>query len=212
MKRVQWFDAQRRLSDDVAEFMRCYVWRTELKLRYGKKIEGCKQSLENLKNLEGSIFADKIPEQREQYLARIAELEQELADEIERSAKFELSDEGKELRKALKKNPAAADLAIYSFFKAYGLDVLNTQLIDEILNAAGEKIDNKTLVNTRGAVATAFDSTRCLKMVFVKAYEHMVCVGKIKPVQIPDLMMDKYDAARVKARKDAKKAAKKNSK
>ena len=212
MKRVQWFDADRRLSDDVAEFMRCYVWRTELKLRYGKKIQDCKDGLEKLEVLRGSIHEDRIPAMKEGYLAQIATLEQELAEEVARTAKFDLSEEGKELRKALKKAPASAELAIYSFFKKYGVDVLDTGFIEEILNAAGERIDNKMLVNSGAKVVTAFDSTRCLKMVYAKTYEHMVCVGKIKPAQIPEMMMDKYDAARAKARKDAKKAAKKAKK
>lgn len=212
MKRLDWFVADRNLSEEVAEFMRCYVWRAELKLRYGKKIQDCKDAVEKLEVLRGSIHEDQIPVQREQYMARIAELEQELEQELEKQAKFDVSDAGKELRKALKKNPASADLAIYTFFKTYHLNVLDTGLIDEILNAAGEKIDNKTLVNSKGAVVTAFDSTRCFKMVYAKAYEHMVLAGTIKAVQIPEMMMDKYDAVRVKARKDAKKDAKKAAK
>lgn len=208
-KHLDWFVADKKLSQDVSEYMRCVIWRKEINLRYSKQIEALRDSIEGLKLFEGSVLADTIPQRRAEYLERIVELEAERDKLIDEQAHFELTEPMRKLRKQLK-TARDCDLAIRSFFLTYHIDVVGTGLIEEILNAAGEKsFDASTFVNSRGAVVTCFDATRAFQHVFSKAYEHMVFAGTIKAHQIPELMMDKYDLARRKARKDAKKASKK---
>ena len=208
MKKVNYFDADRTMSLRVAEFMRCHVWKTEIRLRYAESIKKAEEALELIDNLKGSIHESQIGQMKTEQLAKIASLTKERDALIAEEATFELSFNDKQFKKAVKADSTFAENAIINWFKAYHLDVSDTALVDEILSATGEKISNRTLVNSRGKVATAFNDGNCLKMLYAKAYEHMVNAGTIKPVQIPSLMMDKYDNARRQARKASKKSSK----
>lgn len=192
MKKLDWFVADRTLSLEVSEFMRCIVWKTELNLRYKAEIEKCEKGIESLDVMKGSIHEDQIPVRKAEYETRILELKAECKEEVQKQAHFEKSDACKAMERAIRRNPAQAESAILDFFMEYHLNVEDTGLVEEILNAGGEKIDNKTLVRTEGKGATALNIPNTVKMVYAKAYEHMVWAGTIKAQQIPPMMADKY--------------------
>lgn len=208
MKRLDWFVADKELSKEVAEFMRCYVWKVEINLKYKKLIDDAKADLAKTEDPDRVWINEDLREAvRVESLAKIALYEKQRDAEIAEQAKFELSENAKTLKRGLAKDSGAtADVFIRNFFRKYHIEVEGTGLVDEILRAAGEKIDNKTLVATNGEVATAFNAGNCFKMVYAKAYEHMVYAGTIKAQQIPELMMEKY--TKIIERKAAKKAKK----
>lgn len=191
---VNFYAADRTMSNRVAEFMRCKLWKKELQLVYGKKIDAMKQSIQNLDNLKGSIHEDKIPEMRTTLMAQIAEFEAERDEQIKLEATFELTEADKALKKALKKADGASDLvaeAVAKWFDCYGLNIRNTYFLDEILEHFGSKFDFKKFCATYGMDARALDVTRSLEMMYATAYTHMV--GKtIKQAQIPSLIWEKY--------------------
>ena len=204
MKRINYFDADRTMSIRVSEFMRCYVWKTEIKLRYQSQIEEAEKALELIDNLRGSIHESAVPAMKDAQILKISALKEERDKLIAEEATFALTEADKEFKRRIRKNPVCAESAIIDWFKEYNLDVEDTALVDEILSATGEKISNRQIVASRGKVATVFNETNCLKMLYAKAYEHMVNAGTIKPTQIPSLMMDKYSPKKKTSKKSAK--------
>ena len=204
MKRVNYFDASRELSLRVSEFMRCYVWKTEIKLRYQSQIEEAEKSLDLIDNLKGSIHESAIPAMKDAQILKISALKEERDKLIAEEATFTLTEADKEFKRRVRKNPVCAESAIIDWFAEYNLDVSDTALVDEILSATGEKLSNRQIVASRGKVVTAFNESNCLRMLYAKAYEHMVNAGTIKVTQIPSLMMDKYSPKKKASKKSAK--------
>lgn len=202
MKKINYFDADRSLSIRVSEFMRCYVWKTEIKLRYQSQIEEAEKSLDLIDNLKGSIHESAA--MKDAQILKIAELKTERDKLIAEEANFVLTEADKEFKRKVRKNPVCAESAIIDWFAEYNLDVSDTALVDEILSATGEKLSNRQIVASRGKVVTAFNETNCLRMLYAKAYEHMVNAGTIKVTQIPSLMMDKYSPKKKASKKSAK--------
>jgi len=206
MKRVDWFKADRSLSQHVVDFMRCFVWRKDIELRFKADAEDIDKGIASLEKLQGSILADKIPEMRQVYLARKAELEQQKREQIRKEATYALSEADKELKKSLTKyardNSADPVAAICKWFGQHGMPIKeDNPILDEIFRATGEKIDLRTVVGTSGRVVTNFNSGNCFKMVFAKCYEHMCQVGTIKEVQIPKAVAEKYAPKQKKSKK-----------
>lgn len=213
MKKINWFDANRSLSTEIVDFMRCIVWKAEISEKFSQEQEEIEQGISACDKLIGSVLENKIPEMKEAFLARSAELERQRKDQIEKEATYALSDADKELRKSLTKyaKDGSADpvQAIIKWFSTHGLTIdEDSPILDEIFRAAGEKITVKTIVRTNGRIATSFNNTNCFKMVFAKCYEHMVNAGTIKATQIPPLMAEKYAPKQKKAKKGAKKVEK----
>ena len=209
MKKINWFDANRSLSNEVVDFMRCFVWKADINAKFRKESDEIERSIENLDKLQGSILADKIPEMKQVWMARRDELDKQRQEQIEKEATYSLSEDDKKLKKALSdwgngKSRVGGDVAICDWFKSHGLDVTDTAIVDEILSAAGEKMSVKTLVRSDGKIVTGFNSGNCFKMVFAKAYEHMVNAGTIKATQIPPVIAEKY-APKKKSNKKANK-------
>ena len=211
MARINWFDANRSLSTEVVDFMRCIVWKSEISEKFAQEQAEIEQGISALEKLRGSIMEERIPEMKQVFLARSAELEKERKEQIEKEATYALSDSDKELRKSLAKyaKDGSADpvQAIIKWFGAHGLTIdENCAILDEIFNAAGEKVTVKQIVRTNGRTATSFNNSNCFKMVFAKCYEHMVNAGTIKATQIPPLMASKYAPKQKKNKKESKKA------
>lgn len=198
MARVNWFDANREFATNVAEYMVCVFWKRAITLEFGQKIKEARESLEKVDNLKGSIMADKIPELKKFYLAEIGKLEEQEREQIRRQGTYAPSAADVTLKKALKayvdgkteKTPAES---VQAWLAAYGLEVdLYNPIISEILGGSGDKFRFKTAVKTNAHVVTGFNDGNCYAMAFAKCYEHMVQVGTIKAVQIPEIIREKY--------------------
>lgn len=209
LKRVDFFKANRNLSERVVEFMRCRVWKKAIQLEFDSKIQAAKATIENYAKLEGSIMKEHAEEVRIAGLAQIAEFEKQRDEQIEAEAKFEFTEADKTFKKSLKSADGAADLiadAVCEWFENYGLDISDTYFLDEILNQFGSKFDFRKFVATNAQDARALDVTRALEMMYCTAYTHMISAGTIKAAQIPQIVQDKYAP---KKKKSSKKSAKK---
>lgn len=195
-KRINWFDANRSMAVEVADFMKAFVWKAEIHEKFRAEREECEKALTGLEKLHRSIFEDKIPEMKAVYMGRLTELEKQEKDQIVLEGTYTLSDADKALRKGLSdyaKGKGDAIEALQKWFAFHGLDLDDDcPLFDEIFRAAGENLKVKTIVQTGGKIATGFNNSNCFKMVFAKCYEHMVNAGTIKATQIPPLMAHKY--------------------
>ncbi len=208
MKRIDWFKGDKKLAVAVVDFMRCFVWRSEINLKFKAEQEEIETGIAALEKLRGSCLEDNIPMMRTTFEARIAQLDKERKDQIKAEATYAPTEADKTLKKALAdfakgKAGKTAEDAIIDWFNAYNLDVDGSYLVPEILNAAGERGDVKKFVRTEGSCVTSFNGNNCYKMVFMKTYEAMVNAGTIKKQQVPPIMAEKYAP---KAKKGNKKA------
>lgn len=210
MKKINWFDANRSMAIEVANYMKAFVWKKEIQEKFRLEREEVNHALEGLEKLKGSIFEEKLPAMREVYLARMADLEKQEKEQIALEATYSLSEEDKKLRKGLAdyaKGKGSAVEALQAWFAHHGLELEeDCPLFAEIFDAAGEKATVKNLVRSSGKVASSFNNGNAFKMVFVKCYEHMVNAGTIKATQIPPLMAEKYAPKQKKNKKGNKKA------
>lgn len=211
MKRIDWFKGSKTLAGSVVEFMRCFVWRNEISLKFKADQEEIDLGIKALDKLKGSILEEQIPAMRTAFLARQAELDKERQAQIKAEATYAPTKADAMLKKALAdfargKGDKTAEEAIIEWFNAYNLDVAGTYLVGEILNAAGERGDLKKFVRTDGSCVTSFNGTNCYKMVFMKTYEAMVNAGTIKKQQVPPIMAHKYAPKAKKNNKGEKKA------
>lgn len=204
---IDFFKADRALSTRVSEYFRCVLQKREIEVRFNEKIQALTTSIDNLDKLEGSLMADKIPEMKVTYETQIAALKKERDELINETAKFELTEGDKTLKKSVAKlvknnkvTDEALEEAIAKWFDAYNLNVRGTKFVAEIIKSIGNKSDAKTLVKSNGLVADILNTANVLKMVYAKSFNRMVEAETIKPAQIPTLLRDKY----------AKKATKKN--
>jgi len=213
-KRVDLFTAKREMSANVAEFTKCVILRKKIQMEYKAQIESVQNALNNLDNLKGSIHEDKIPEMRTTYEESLSALEKARDEQIEAEAKFEKTDGDKRFVKALKNCHVYAystiASAIREWFKDYGLDVAESTLESEIMDAIGGKVNFNELVDSCGTNGITVDNNRALQMLYWVLFRHMVIVGTIKEAQIPSIISDKYGRRALVAKKEAKKAEKNN--
>lgn len=193
-RNVDFFTADRKMSEDVASFFRCILRKKEINLEYDKKIVTLSESIENLDKLAGSIMADQIPALKSAAYEQLKTYETERAKLIEEQAKFDYSESDKAFKKALSKNPSADIVVdeVCKWFANYGLNIENTLFLDEVCGTFGMKIDFRTMVKTEGKAVLKLDANNALKNLYACAYEHMVQAGTIKAAQIPELVREKF--------------------
>ena len=205
---VDFFRADRELSERVAEFFRCVLHKKEINLEYSSKIETLEESIENLENLAGSVMQDQIPALKTAAYNQIKALKEERTKLLEEQAKFSDTELDKNFKKVLRKNPSGDIVAdeVCKWFDNYGLDIRGTLFLEEVCASFGMKIDIKTMVVTDGKSVLKLDVNNALKNMYGCAYEHMVQVGTIKPAQIPTLVREKFSKKTKKAKKTKKNA------
>lgn len=189
LRKVDWFVAKHELSNLVANYMNCIVWKEEIRLNYEEEIKKIKKTLEKLKHLEENHILDNLPEYREKYIA-MAELERlkkERNEEIKKHSTFKLSDADKTFNKNIRLAETREEigLAAIEWFKNYGLDIRNSYFLEEFLSSFRKKYSSnsgKFILDKSGALANLYSIS----------YNHMVRVGTIKPIQIPEVIREKY--------------------
>ena len=216
MKRVDLFAADRSMSENVVEFTQCVILRKKIQMEYKARIEAVQNALDNLDNLAGSILADSIPEKRVEYTVALEQLVKARDEQIEAEAKFEKTAGDKRFIKALKGchvyGYATITSAIRKWFEDYGLDVAETDLESEIMDAIGGKVNFNELVDSCGTNALTVDNNRALQMLYWTLFRRMTIVGTIKEAQIPEIIRNNYGRKAIAAKKAAKAEAKKNNK
>ena len=213
MKKVDLFKADKVMSGRVEEYVKCRVLRKAIMKEYEGQIKAIDSSLENLNKLEGSILADTIPAQKEKYLVAREELVEKRNKQITEEAAFELTKGDAVFKKTLKglsMSDSKVSEAVVDWFKNYNLDITDSELLADILQAIGGKEDFHKLVDSEGLDGVSVDNNRALNMLYWVAFKHMATVGTIKPAQIPDIIKDNFGAEAIAKKKAAKKAAKAN--
>lgn len=215
MRKIDLFKADRTMSGRVEEYVKCRVLRKAISKDYSDKIQSIDLSIKNLDNLRGSILESTIATQKEELMMARMTLVAERAEQLKKEATFEFTKADKDFKKALKgvsmDSPVIAEQVV-EWFKNYGLDVSDSELLADICQAIGGKEDFHKLVDADGMDGISVDNNRALSMLYWVAFRHMATVGTIKPAQIPAIIKDNFGTAAQDAKKKAKKEAKKATK
>lgn len=211
MKKTDLFKANREMSTRVAEFMRTKVWGITLKARCQKEVKEAQTSIEGLKKLNGSILAEEGKKSILALEARITELNDALAKQLEEEAKFEYTQNDKDFYTAYKN---ATDItgvahAIIDWFKVYGLEVTgDNDIVISIMDAiSGKKKASAKVVINSGATKFV-DEKRTkgdvLGLLYGTLAERMLEVGTLKPVEIQSDVREFYAPKQKKEKKESK--------
>ena len=212
-KNVDFFKADRELSERVSEFVHCIIHKKAIQAEYDAEIKKYNKKFESYDNLAGSYCEDEIPTLKQEALDKIQELKDEKQELLDKCKKFEYTDSDKEFRKSLRadgvsRKEIAANVCYW--FDLYGLDISNTTFLFEIMDGIGKKTDMRTFVQSNGAKLLVVDANKALQCLYLTAYEYMIAAGTIKTADIPEVLREKY--AKKPISKSAKKAMKKAKK
>lgn len=217
MKKVDFFAADKTMSERVADFMQKKVWGITLRSRIKREITDLEGKIANLEKLRGSIFDEvdadgnnKIDIQKEEYITLSEKKQKELEDQIEAEATFAYSDFDNEFYKAYKKAEKNSDIvgAIATWFRHYNLDVVDAVIVTNIMDAIAGKRRNSAGALIRSG-ATKFNADKRTKndvvlLFYGELAEAMLQAGTLKATAIPEDVREFYAPK--------KKAAKKNTK
>jgi len=210
MKKTDLFKANKGMSTRVEDFMRTKVWGITLKARCKAEIEKAQASIEGLKNLDGSVLADKGEESIKALESHIFELQEKLANQLKEEATFELTENDKNLYKAYKEAESADAVinAITEWFAAYELKVTGeNDIVVAILDAiSGKKRAGAKVIINSGATKFVEDKrtkTDVIGLFYGTLAERMLEVGTLKATAIQEDVREFY-APKKKDKKESK--------
>lgn len=195
MRKANLFNAEKRMSERVENFMYCNVWKTVINTRY--KAESDKIQAKLL--FQFDAFAKATNNERDSIQEKINVLQKELTtladkkkEQLERETTFEYTQNDNNFYGMYKaaENTLEIRKAIRQWFAAYALvDIEGTTLENDILEAIkGEKAANGRTIIKSGA--TQFTQKRSksdvLKVFYGKLAEHMLAAGTLKAQEIPE--------------------------
>jgi hypothetical protein len=196
MKNIDMFSANKDFATRVASFVDLKVLRAEYAEDYRVQVASTKKLIDNTEKLKGSIFEESIPERLAMYEQDLTMFKQAYESKLEKMDKFELTDEEKKLRKALKgvscDDTKVIKQALRDFFDLYGLKITGTDFENSLMNALGGKVDMRKFVKTEGTDGISFNTSGALNIIFWVTFNYMVSAGTIKAASIPDCLKDKY--------------------
>lgn len=212
MKNIDMFLAKRDFADRVAKFVDLKVLRAQYAEEYRVQVSATKKLMDNVNTLKGSLFEDTIPERLAQYQTDLDNFKAAYDDKVEKMDKFELTEDEKALRKALKAlgcdDTKAIKQALREFFEKYDLAIAGTNLENSLMNALGGKVDMRKFVKTKGVDGISFNASGALNIIFWVTFNYMVSAGTIGKANIPDCLRDKYIKPDGKVNKDVANAQK----
>lgn len=194
-KKINLFNAEKRMSERVENFMYCNVWKTVINTRY--KVESDKIQAKLL--FQFDAFAKATNNERDSIQEKINVLQKELTtladkkkEQLERETTFEYTQNDNNFYIMYKaaENTLEVRKAIRQWFAAYALvEIDGTTLENDILEAIkGEKAANGRTIIKSGA--TQFTQKRSksdvLKVFYGKLSEHMLAAGTLKAQEIPE--------------------------
>lgn len=202
MKKANLFNAEKRMSERVENFMYCIIWKEVINKRY--KIE--RDKLEAKITFQFDLFAKaQTNEERELAQNNINALQEELAtlmnkkkDQIEREATFTWTQNDNNLYNMymIAEDTLGIRKAIRQWFAAYALvNIEGTTLENDILDSIKGKVSasGRNIIKSGG---TQFTQKRkkndILKTFYGKLAEHMLNAGTLKAQEIPDDIKNAY--------------------
>lgn len=215
MKKTDLFKADKVMAERVAEFMRTKVWGITLKARFKKEEEETIASINGLKNLDGSVLADKGEESIKALENHLVELEEKLNNQLKEEASFDFTDNDKTFYKGYKSAQSEEEVinAIIGWFATYNLTVTkDNDIVITIANAiSGSKKASATTIIRSGAKQFTDDKRSkgdVIGLLYGKLAERMLEVGTLKAEAIQEDVREFY-APKNKNKKESKKEVKK---
>ena len=199
MKKTDLFKADKVMAERVSEFMRTKVWGITLKARFKKEEEQTLASINGLKNLDGSVLADKGEESIKALEKHLEELAEKLSKQLEEEAKFDFTDNDKNFYKGYKSAQTEEEVinAIIGWFKVYNLEVSKDNDIVISINDAisGSKRASASVIIRSGA--TKFTDAKRSKgdvigLLYGTLAERMLEVGTLKATEIQEDVREFY--------------------
>ena len=220
-RRIDWFQADRKLAENVTDFMMRTVWYAEVKDEKERILAKEDQFIENCASLKDSIVWD---EKHEQDLAQLkitrVEHERQLDEWIKKApirwkaSDFDgLSEFNREYKTEFARNGEEGDFskAIVKLLKKYGVDITGTEELEILANSIKglDPASMKTTVNSDGNVWTDGRKNPA-KIIVRRLAEILIVVGTVKPAKIAPELKERYAKKPTgKKSKKAKKAEKK---
>lgn len=222
-RKIDWFQADRKLAENVTDFMMRTVWYAEVKDEKERILAKENQSIENYASLRDSIIWDEAHE-NELMRLKVARMEhEEQLDEWIKKAPIRwklsdfdgLSEFNKDYKNEFAKNGEEGDFsrAVVKLLRKYGVDVTGTEELEILANSVKglDPASMKTTVNSDGNVWT--DGRRNpAKIIVRRLAEILIVVGTVKPAKIAPELKERYAKKPTgKKTKKAKKAEKKQT-
>lgn len=181
------------LAKRIKEFMFDYVNKATINEEYRKKIAIVTEKIRKIEEEKDPKVEKKLQSKLLEFYQEKEKLQKEKAECIKRQQKFEKNDNDKQLIKAIK-NEENLKKAINTFLLNYGIDTSGTTLINIIVKEIGKDMDIKTTVIKRekGEVR-CYKPMYVLKNVYAIIYEIMLKQQVIKQVEIPQILIEKYE-------------------
>lgn len=220
-RKIDWFQADRKLAENVTDFMMRTVWYAEVKDEKERILAKEDQFIENCASLKDSIVWDEKHEQdlAQLKLARV-EHEKQLDEWIKnapirwKASDFDgLTEFNKDYKAEFAKNGEDGDFSrlIVKLFKKYNIDLTGTEELEILANSIKglDPASMKTTVNSDGCVWT--DGRKNPARIIVRRLaEILIVVGTVKPAKIAPELKERYaNKTGKKKSKKAKKAEKK---
>lgn len=197
-KKVDMFKADRAMADRVAEFMTMKVWGITLKVRLNKDIKKLEDSIQGLENCRGSMVGVDVDVAIARNRALIDDKRKKYEEQVKNEALFAWTDADNAFFKAYRNAETMAQVytALEKWFEVYHLDVAQTNLEDDIINAirGGRNATARQIINS-GATRFTTDKRAkndVLKLIYGKLSEKMLEVGTLKPATIPEDVREYY--------------------
>lgn len=194
--KVDFFKADKEMSERVAQFMRVKVWNVTLKARLKKTIGACESKIANLEELAPSTGKD--------YTEDIAILngliEQAKADydkAVKESEKFELTENDKTFYKLYADSDKDTIQAIIHWFSKYNLEVdEDTNIVLDIFSviSGGRRLTDRQIVRSNAEKFTDDVRTKndVLTLFYGRLAEAMMQAGTLKASEIPEDVREYY--------------------
>lgn len=201
-KKVDFFKADKAMSERVAQFMRVKVWNITLKARLEKEVKDNLGKIENLKELAPSTGKD--------YSEDIAILEgciesaqKKYEQAVKDAEKFEYTEGDKTFYKAYADGKQDNADAVIEWFAGYGLEVdAETNIVEDIVGAiaGARKLGGRAVVRAEAKKFTDDVRTKndVLTVFYGKLAEGMMTAGTLKAEEIPEDVREYYAVKKVK--------------
>lgn len=217
-KKVDWFTADRKLAENVTDFMMRTVWWAEVKDEKERILAKEDRFIANYDSLKDSIIWDEKHEEELMRL-KLARMEHEKQlDEWMKKApiRWKMSDFAglKEFNEDYKnefaKNGEDGDFtkAIVNLLRKYNIDITGTEELEILANSIKglDPASMKTTVTSDGNVWTDGRKNPA-KIIVRRLAEILIVIGTVKPAKISPELKERY-AKKTSGKKNSKKAKK----
>ena len=190
IKKVDFFKADKAMSERVAQFMRVKVWNVTLKARLEKAIkdgESRIETLEGLKSETGKDYTEAIADIQ----ALVDKAREDYKKALEEGEKFEYTENDKTFYKRYADSDTDTTEAIIKWFGKYNLEVDGeTNIVLDIADAisGARRLGGRQIVRENAEKFTddVRTKTDVLTLFYGRLAESMMKAGTLKAEAIPE--------------------------